>query len=56
MNQVDCLNEKSSHPARHIFTTTDSTLESDVDEQIIFSLPFNQKVKVHSFKITAPKG
>ncbi|CAG8485796.1 13660_t:CDS:2 [Ambispora gerdemannii] len=53
LNQIDCLNQQTSHHVRHIFTKDDSYLESDVDEQLLISIPFNQSVKLHSLKITA---
>ncbi|KAI9027964.1 PITH domain-containing protein [Hyaloraphidium curvatum] len=48
--QVECLNQKSSHPVANIFGKTDATLESDTDEQLIITIPFNQTVRLHSLK------
>ncbi|KAG9286177.1 hypothetical protein G9A89_003524 [Geosiphon pyriformis] len=53
LNQIDCLNEKENHRVRSIFTKDDSYLESDVDEQLLISIPFNQAVKLHSLKLVA---
>ncbi|KAJ3060315.1 Thioredoxin-like protein 1, partial [Quaeritorhiza haematococci] len=55
LNQLDCLNQQDSHTVRSIFTKDEATfLESDVDEQLIISIPFNQTVKLHSIRIVAP--
>jgi len=56
MNQLDCLNQKRDHPVQNIFKRDDSYLESDVDEQLMITVPFNQSVKLHSIKLVAPKG
>ncbi|CAG8612292.1 8637_t:CDS:2 [Ambispora leptoticha] len=53
LNQIDCLNQLENHNVRNAFTKDDSYLESDVDEQLLISIPFNQSVKLHSLKITA---
>ncbi|KAJ3051627.1 hypothetical protein HK097_007351 [Rhizophlyctis rosea] len=53
LNQLECLNEKSQGAARNAFQSNDQVLESDVDEQLIISIPFNQAVKLHSIKIVA---
>ncbi|ORX76259.1 DUF1000-domain-containing protein [Basidiobolus meristosporus CBS 931.73] len=55
VNQLECLNQKSNHTIRNIFKKDASYLESDVDEQLIISVPFNQAVKVHSIKLVASK-
>ncbi|CAO3613557.1 unnamed protein product [Cunninghamella blakesleeana] len=49
-NQMDALNQQNEHNVKNIFKNDDSYLESDVDEQLIISVPFNQPVKLHSLK------
>ncbi|TPX63298.1 hypothetical protein SpCBS45565_g06742 [Spizellomyces sp. 'palustris'] len=57
VNQLECLNQSHNHNVRNIFKKDDSFLESDVDEQLIISVPFNQAVKLHSIKIVpGPSG
>ncbi|KAJ3015006.1 hypothetical protein HKX48_004823 [Thoreauomyces humboldtii] len=51
--QLECLNQSADHVVRNAFEKTEAFLESDVDEQLILNIPFNQAVKVHSFKIIA---
>jgi len=53
LNQVDCLNQQENHGVKNIFNKDDTYLESDVDEQLLISIPFNQAVKVHSMKLVA---
>lgn len=53
-NQCECLNESDDHPMVHSFTSNGGYLQSDVDEQLILSVTFNQPVKIHSLKIKAP--
>jgi hypothetical protein len=52
-NQLDALNQKGGHDVRNILNKDASYLESDVDEQLIISVPFNQTVKLHSLKLVA---
>ncbi|KAJ3351241.1 hypothetical protein HDU83_009059 [Entophlyctis luteolus] len=55
--QIECLNQSDEHTVFSIFGNDPKQyLESDVDEQLIIVIPFNQMVKVHSLKITGPKG
>lgn len=42
-NQMDALNQKEEHNVKNIFKDDDTFLESDVDEQLIISVPFNQR-------------
>ncbi|KAF9215199.1 Thioredoxin-like protein 1 [Podila verticillata] len=51
LNQVDCLNQHTSKNVRNALKVDETFLESDVDEQLIISVPFNQSVKLHSIKI-----
>jgi len=53
-NGCECLNESDDHVLAHALTSKGGYLESDCDEQLIISLSFNQGVKLHSLKITAP--
>jgi len=51
----ECLNESDDHPFANCLQSTGGYLESDCDEQLIFSIAFNQPVKLHSLKIKAPE-
>ncbi|KAG2204486.1 hypothetical protein INT46_005415 [Mucor plumbeus] len=53
-NQMDALNQQEEHNVKNIFKDDDTFLESDVDEQLIISVPFNQPVKLHSLKFKVP--
>ncbi|KAF1799864.1 PITH domain-containing protein [Mucor lusitanicus] len=53
-NQMDALNQQEEHNVKNIFKDDDSFLQSDVDEQLIISVPFNQPVKLHSLKFKVP--
>jgi len=53
-NQCECLNESDDHPLSHCLTNAGGYLQSDVDEQLIISVTFNQAVKIHSLRIKAP--
>ncbi|KAI9346177.1 galactose-binding domain-like protein [Obelidium mucronatum] len=56
MRQVECLNQSDDHTVGSIFgKDSKQFLESDVDEQLILVVPFNQVVKVHSLVISGPK-
>ncbi|KAI8091923.1 PITH domain-containing protein [Thamnidium elegans] len=55
-NQMDALNQKEEHNVKNIFKDDDTFLESDVDEQLIISVPFNQPVKLHSLKFKVPNA
>ncbi|KAJ3186156.1 hypothetical protein HDU85_007595 [Gaertneriomyces sp. JEL0708] len=49
--QVECLNQNGEHIIKNIFNNQPSYLESDVDEQLIMNIPFNQAVKLYAIKI-----
>ncbi|CAL1277124.1 unnamed protein product [Larinioides sclopetarius] len=51
----ECLNDSDDHPFANSLTSGPGYLESDCDEQLIMSYGFNQAVKLHSLKISAPE-
>jgi hypothetical protein len=53
-NMCECLNEADDHTLEHALTSGGGFLASDVDEQLIVNLAFNQAVKIHSLKLKAP--
>ncbi|KAI9245262.1 PITH domain-containing protein, partial [Sporodiniella umbellata] len=53
-NQVDALNQQKDNNIKNILLENDAYLESDVDEQLIMNIPFNQPVKIHSLKFKVP--
>lgn len=54
-SQVDCLNQHGTNTVDGIWKSSDAYLESDCDEQLIFSVPFNEAVKLHSIEVSAPE-
>ncbi|KAI9593631.1 thioredoxin-like protein [Syncephalis fuscata] len=50
--QVDCLNQHGDHGVRNLFEAS-GHLESEVDAQLMISIPFQQAVKLHSIKFSA---
>ncbi|KAJ2547629.1 hypothetical protein EV175_005142 [Coemansia sp. RSA 1933] len=52
--QSECLNQNDDHPLENVFTEGDSVLESDVDEQMVIHVSFNQPIKLHSIMLKAP--
>ncbi|KAJ1986798.1 hypothetical protein GGI25_000995 [Coemansia spiralis] len=52
--QSECLNQNDDYPLENIFTEGDSVLESDVDEQLVIHIAFNQPIKLHSLMLKAP--
>ncbi|KAJ1730310.1 hypothetical protein LPJ61_003081 [Coemansia biformis] len=52
--QSECLNQNDDHPLENVFTEGDSVLESDVDEQMVLHIAFNQPIKLHSIMLKAP--
>ncbi|KAI9138116.1 PITH domain-containing protein [Paraphysoderma sedebokerense] len=55
------LNQKLNRTVKSLFqsaapATGENYLESDVDEQLILSIPFNQAVKLHSIKFVRADG
>jgi len=51
----ECLNDSDDHPFLNSLSPSGGHLESDCDEQLIMSYGFNQAVKLHSLKISAPE-
>ncbi|KAG8948695.1 hypothetical protein FRC00_008499 [Tulasnella sp. 408] len=56
LTQVNCLNEKHDHALKSIVgiklrNSSPAYLESDADEQLLISLPFNQVVRIRSIVI-----
>ena len=50
----ECLNESDDHHLKHALNVEGGGyLESDVDEQLIITVAFNQHVRLHSLAITA---
>ncbi|RUS21865.1 hypothetical protein BC937DRAFT_91242 [Endogone sp. FLAS-F59071] len=49
LSQLECLNQKEAHNARNIFAKGSAYLESDVDEQLIIIVPFNQSIRQATF-------
>lgn len=54
-SSCECLNDADDHPFVNSLSTSGGYLESDCDEQLIMSYGFNQAVKLHSLKISAPE-
>lgn len=53
-NDCECLNESDEHTLQHALSSDGGYLASDVDEQLIINIAFNQAVKIHSLKVKAP--
>lgn len=53
-NMCECLNEADDHTLENALSSGGGFLASDVDEQLIINLAFNQGVKIHSLKMKAP--
>nr|CAG8562306.1 8523_t:CDS:2 [Entrophospora candida] len=41
LNQIDCLNQQENNNVRNLFKKDDTILESDVDEQLLISIPLD---------------
>ncbi|VDN95997.1 unnamed protein product [Rodentolepis nana] len=55
ISKCECLNCHSDHGLECALTKDMTYLMSDADEQLILFLTFNQVVKLHSLRITAPE-
>lgn len=55
-NQSECLNESDKFPFSSFIGGEKLKLVSDVDEQLIIHLQFNDSVKIHSLKINGPQN
>lgn len=53
-NMCECMNECDDNNFENCLNNGPTFLSSDVDEQLIISVTFNQAVKIHSLKIKAP--
>ena len=56
-SQSECLNQHDKHTWDHVLNASALTfLQSDVDEQILLNIAFNQPIKLHSLVIQGPTG
>ena len=53
-SQVEILNNSEASQVGTLFKDTGTVLESDADEQLIFSVDMTQPIKLHSVRIKAP--
>jgi hypothetical protein len=54
-SQSECLNQDDDHTWDHALNASTLTyLKSDVDEQILLTVAFNQPIKLHSLIIQGP--
>ncbi|XP_031568357.1 thioredoxin-like protein 1 [Actinia tenebrosa] len=56
INKSGCesLNEDNEHTLADALSKGPAYLQSDCDEQLLFTIAFNQPVKIHSIKLQAP--
>ncbi|GBE82584.1 Thioredoxin-like protein [Sparassis crispa] len=59
LSQLTCLNEAGQHNVKSILASkvrnsTSSFLESDVDEQLLINITFNQTVRIRAVAIQSP--
>ena len=56
-SQSECLNQSDDHTWEHALTPSETTyLQSDVDEQILLNITFQQSVKLHSLILSGPES
>lgn len=56
-SQSECLNQSDDHTWEHCLTpSTTQFLQSDVDEQLLLHISFQQAVKINSLVIQGPEG
>ena len=56
-SQSECLNQSDDHTWESaLVPSTNVYLESDVDEQLLLHVSFQQSVKLHSLIIQGPPG
>eukprot|EP00761_Pharyngomonas_kirbyi_P010023 gb/GECH01010041.1/.p1 GENE.gb/GECH01010041.1/~~gb/GECH01010041.1/.p1 ORF type:complete len:172 (+),score=46.08 gb/GECH01010041.1/:1-516(+) len=54
-DQIECLNEQENATARSMFEGGGS-LKSDVDEELLITVPFQSGVRIHNMLIEGPEG
>jgi hypothetical protein len=55
--QSECLNQSDDHTWEHCLNSASGIyLESDVDEQLLLHITFQQAIKLHSIIIQGPSG
>lgn len=55
--QVECLNEDPDYPVRNVFTSDPTRfLQSDIDPQLLISVPFRVPVKLGALKLSFREG
>jgi hypothetical protein len=55
-SQSECLNQSDDHTWEHCLTPSTTTfLQSDVDEQLLLHISFQQAVKINSLVIQGPE-
>lgn len=54
-NQSECLNQSDDHTWENVLTSDSKCLKSDVDEQILLNVSFQQPVKLNSLIIQGPE-
>ena len=55
-NTIDCLNAAPGFPVGNAFKADDTYLKSDVDEQLMIGITFNQPIRLHSIQIVSDTG